>query len=121
MELEEQDSLLDEGQEAQELPNASEASEQAKQEEAARIEPYLELLREVPDLQKSRVLPAEVMRRIAQGESPLNAYRAYENGRLKAELDSMRYRSAAPGSVRSTAYAAKRDSFSAGFDEGFLY
>ena len=81
----------------------------------------MELLREVPDLQKNPTLPEEVMRRIAGGQSPLNAYRAYENGRLKAELEAMRYRSAAPGSVRSTAYAEKTDSFSAGFDEGFLY
>lgn len=119
MELEEQEGFVNEGQDAPEEVSAP--SERAEQEEAARLEPYLELLREVPDLQKSPTLPDEVMRRIARGESPLNAYRAYENGRLKAELDSMRYRSAAPGSVRSTTYAQKRDSFSAGFDEGFLY
>ena len=121
MELEEQDSLLDETPQEEQGSAEREPSEAEQQEETARLEPYLELLREVPDLQKSRVLPVEVMRRIAQGESPLNAYRAYENGRLKAELDLMRHRSAAPGSVRNTAYAAKRDSFSAGFDEGFLY
>lgn len=118
MDLEEQGILLSE---VQDVPAESAPDDAAAQEEAARLEPYLELLREVPDLQKNPTLPEEVMRRIAGGQSPLNAYRAYENGRLKAELEAMRYRSAAPGSVRSTAYAEKTDSFSAGFDEGFLY
>lgn len=60
----------------------------SKQEKQAEIERqkqnmYQELIREYPDVKQ---LPEEVVQAITNGERPLEAYRAYENQKLKNEL-----------------------------------
>ena len=68
-------------------------------------------------------IPQEVADRIAAGETPLNAYRSYENKRLKAELEAAKTNTAnaqkAVGSVSDDAPQEILDAFEAGFDSVF--
>ncbi len=91
--------------------------EEVKQrDEARKQEAYSALIREYPDLTS---LPDEVAAAIAEGESPLNAYRAYELRQLKAELAALKKttenRRKSTGSLQGDA-PEETDDFLMGFD-----
>lgn len=101
------------------------AQEQQREQNAQ----YVALLREYPDVKE---LPPEVVRRIAEGETPLAAYRAYDLARTKAALEAekaaqkakaaaQRNRETAPGSAVGIGGKDKADKFLEGFESGFIY
>ena len=57
--------------------------EQAKRIQQARRQQFVELAREYPDIKE---FPQEVVDAVAHGDSPLSAYRAYENKMLRDKL-----------------------------------
>lgn len=90
--------------------------EERQREEAQKREAYSELIREYPDLTS---LPDEVAAAVAEGESPLNAYRAYELRQLKTELAALKKtaenRRKSTGSLQGDA-PEETDDFLMGFD-----
>lgn len=93
---------------------------QTEAQEKQQLQAYMELIQEYPDVEE---IPQEVAERIAAGETPLNAYRSYENKRLKAELEAAKTNTAnvqkAVGSVSDDAPQEILDAFEAGFDSVF--
>ena len=93
---------------------------QTEAQEKQQLQAYMELIQEYPDVEE---IPQEVAERIAAGETPLNAYRSYENKRLKAELEAAKTTTAnvqkAVGSVSDDAPQEILDAFEAGFDSVF--
>lgn len=102
-----------------------EAARQAQEAQAARVDPYLALLKEYPQIKSTGDMPPQVMERIAAGETPLSAYRAWENEQLKAQMAARRAeqknRRAAPGSADGLNGREQGDAFSAGFDAAFEF
>lgn len=86
------------------------------QREAEQKQGYLELIREYPDVKS---LPEEVMRDIAAGVRPVDAYRAYENRQLKAKLQTLTQNEQntknSPGSMRGEVPPLDGDDFLSGF------
>lgn len=93
---------------------------QTEAQEKQQQQAYMELIQEYPDVKE---IPQEVAERIAAGETPLNAYRSYENKRLKEELAAVKTNTAnvqkAVGSVSDDAPQDTLDAFEAGFDSVF--
>ena len=105
------------------------AAQQAEAKQKEQNAQYVALLREYPDVQE---LPPEVVHRIAEGETPLAAYRAYDLARTKAALEAekaaqkakaaaQRNRETAPGSAVGIGGKDKADKFLEGFESGFIY
>ena len=80
----------------------------------------LELLREYPG---TKELPPEVAQRVAAGETPLAAMRAFELAQMRAQLAAkdaaQKNRQTAPGSAGGLGGKERKDDFEAGFDAGF--
>lgn len=92
------------------------AQEKEQEKEAERSRAFADLLREYPDL---KTLPEEVAAAVAKGESPLNAYRAYDLKQVKLELAQLKKvnenKSKAVGSMQGDA-PEEVDAFLAGFN-----
>ena len=90
------------------------AQEKEQEKEAERSRAFADLLREYPDL---KTLPEEVAAAVAKGESPLNAYRAYDLKQVKLELAQLKKvnenKSKAVGSMQGDA-PEEVDAFLAG-------
>lgn len=101
------------------------AARRAQQAQAARVSPFVELLQAYPAIQSVADMPPQVLERIAAGEAPLSAYRAWENGQLKAQIAARaaegKNRRRAPGSAGGLNGREKNDAFSAGFDSAFEF
>ena len=93
-----------------------EERENMMQREAQKKQGYLDFIREYPDV---RTIPEEVMRDIAAGARPVDAYRAYENRQLKAKLQTFTQNEQnaknSPGSMRGEVPPPDGDDFLAGF------
>ena len=84
------------------------------------VEAFVELLREYPG---TKELPPEVAQRVAAGETPLAAMRAFELAQMRAQLAAkdaaQKNRQTAPGSAGGLGGKERKDDFEAGFDAGF--
>ena len=94
-----------------------EAREQAANAERQR---YAEFIREYPEV---RDFPAEVKAAIEGGDTPLNAYRAWENRQLKLKIAAMeqakKNAGKAVGPVTGDAPPEASDEFLSGFEAAF--
>lgn len=75
---------------------------------------FVELLREYPDVTE---LPAPVIERMNGGETPLSAYRAYENQQLKEKLSAFEKNASnlkAPSSLKNEGAPTETDEFLSG-------
>ena len=85
-----------------------------------KLSPWMELLREYPG---TKELPPEVAQRVAAGETPLAAMRAFELAQMRAQLAAkdaaQKNRQTAPGSAGGLGGKERKDDFEAGFDAGF--
>lgn len=105
----------------QEAAAKAQSAEQSAKEE--RSKQFAALLGEYPEIAQSGQLPQEVVARIAKGEAPLSAYRAYDNARLKAIIAARdadtKNKQTAPGSIAGVGEKQIADEFEKGFDSGF--
>lgn len=96
------------------------AQQRAQQEQREKLSPWMELLREYPG---TKELPPEVAQRVAAGETPLAAMRAFELAQMRAQLAAkdaaQKNRQTAPGSAGGLGGKERKDDFEAGFDAGF--
>ena len=94
--------------------------ERAAQAEKEDLRQYKALAAEYPEL---REIPPEVAQRIAQGETPLSAYRAYELQQLRQKLTvlekTQENKEKSPGSVAGNTPTEEGDSFLNAFDAAF--
>ena len=101
---------------------ARDAQQAAERQKAEKLEPWTKLLQEYPDIQPDK-MPPEVMQRIAKGETPLEAMRAWEMAKLKTEQAAKdaagKNKQTAPTSARSAGAKPEGDQFADGFDKGF--
>lgn len=93
------------------------AAEQLKAEEKQRRDQEIaEFVKEYPEVKE---FPQEVYDKIAAGESPLSAYRAYENRELKVRLAAMeqnaKNRKTSVGSAKGDGAGEETDDFLSGF------
>ena len=93
------------------------AAEQLKTEEKQRRQQEIaEFVKEYPEVKE---FPQEVLDKIAAGESPLTAYRAYENRELKVRLAAMeqnaKNRKTSVGSMKGDGAGGEVDDFLSGF------
>lgn len=102
--------------ELEEKEKLREIQDKEREEKARERQAYTDLIREYPDL---KLLPPEVMQSINAGETPLNAYRAFENKQLRNEIAVLKKteenRNKSPGSMHGDAPEEVND-FLAGFD-----
>lgn len=102
--------------ELEEKETLREEAERAQKAEAQKQEAYADLLREYPELTS---LPDEVAAAVAGGETPLNAYRAYELKQVKHRLAVLEKanenKNRSVGSVQGDS-PEEVDDFLAGFD-----
>ena len=96
------------------------AQQREQQEQREKLSPWMELLREYPG---TKELPPEVAQRVAAGETPLAAMRAFELAQMRAQLAAkdaaQKNRQTAPGSAGGLGGKERKDDFEAGFDAGF--
>lgn len=94
--------------------------EQAAQQEQAQRKQFADFVQEYPGVKE---FPPEVKAAIESGETPLSAYRAWENRQLKAQLAAMeqakKNATKAVGSVAGDAPPEAVDDFLAGFESEF--
>lgn len=102
--------------ELEQKENIRSRQEERAAAEQQRQDMYQELIREYPDVKQ---LPDEVIQAIASGIRPLEAYRAYENRKLKNELailkKSVENRQKSTGSLQGDA-PEETDDFLVGFN-----
>ena len=100
-----------------------EADARAMAQQGARAWPYMQLLNAYPEILETGALPPQVTARIDAGETPLEAYRAYDNERLRAQIRAeeaaRRNLRSAPSSAAGYGPNSLADSFAAGFDSTF--
>lgn len=94
--------------------------ERRMQAEAARQRQFMELAREYPGIKE---FPQEVIEAISQGETPLNAYRAWDLRQVKKKVEIYEKNAEAkqktPGSAAGVEPDAP-DDFLSGFNDGLL-
>ncbi|WP_101908870.1 hypothetical protein [Marasmitruncus massiliensis] len=90
--------------------------EQQRRAEETRHQQFADLAREYPDIKE---FPPEVIQAVADGETPLNAYRAWENQQLKNKLkmagQQKSAREKSPGSATGSQPGEEPDDFLTGF------
>lgn len=93
--------------------------DRAREARQRQNELYMELLREYPEI---RQLPPEVVQRIAKGETPLAAYRAYDLARTKEQLARQQAAAKAAAAAERNARTAAGSAagLGAGQEDGFL-
>ena len=94
--------------------------ESYQRQQYQRHQQYVQLAKEYPGLKE---FPTEVIEKINAGETPLNAYRAYELGQLRQKLSiyekNQENRAKTPGSAAGELAGEDQDEFMSGFSPVF--